>query len=243
MEDMSTGENIEDKNTAVVNNFKPIPDWDKTLLDLTCLTLRVKAHRDNIKHSDNIHSNIEWKMDYLFATYDIDIPDIVLMELHNIPGILFYPSMDENTTFAIIEDSGLSHTLFKKGICVCYGVATEESAKKSCKNVVKLLNDAGVLCSVKRFTIQQMVVSAKLANEIDIDSFAKNNTNSLFYHISSRYGVEYHVPGSQVYIFISQNGEVIIKGCNNYGQISRALSRVHDMMKDYYNVTNNTLKY
>jgi len=137
------------------------------------------------------------------------------------PGLVFRLKRPKTTTL-----------IFGSGKMVCTGSKSEKQARSAVKKVVKELKKAGFIIPGKpRITITNMVATADIGGEVDIEATAYILDNTM-YEPEQFPGLIYRMEEPKVVILIFKTGKTVITGAKSESQIYEAADKIRAILMD-----------
>ena len=120
--------------------------------------------------------------------------------------------------------------VFSTGKMVCTGAKSEKEARRAVHKIVKLVNEAGISMSRKPLiTVQNIVASANLSAELNLELAAMKLENSL-YEPEQFPGLIYRMRNPKVVILLFGSGKLVITGAKFEPEIQEAAEKVLDRL-------------
>lgn len=150
----------------------------------------------------------------------IDLPSIIKV-FENVenrpkfPGLVFRLERPKTTTL-----------LFSTGRMVCVGARSEKGARSAVKKVVrKLKNEGIIILGEPRITIQNVVASADVGGDVDIEK-ASEALDNILYEPDQFPGAIYRMDDPRVVILIFHTGKLVITGAKREEEVHKAVDRI-----------------
>jgi transcription initiation factor TFIID TATA-box-binding protein len=158
--------------------------------------------------------NQSFDLDEIAAT----MPDVEF-DPERFPGLVYRLKFPKTATL-----------VFNTGKMVCTGAKSEKEAKRAVHKIVKLVNEAGINMSRKPIiTVQNMVASANLCAELNLELAAMRLENTL-YEPEQFPGLIYRMRDPRVVILLFGSGKLVITGAKFESQIQEAAEKVFDRL-------------
>ena len=120
--------------------------------------------------------------------------------------------------------------VFTTGKMVCTGAKSEKEARRAVHKIVKLVNEAGISMSRKPLiTVQNIVASANLSAELNLELAAMKLENSL-YEPEQFPGLIYRMKNPKVVILLFGSGKLVITGAKFEPEIQEAAEKALDRL-------------
>jgi len=120
--------------------------------------------------------------------------------------------------------------VFRTGKMVCTGAKSEKEARRAVHKIVRLVNEAGISMFRKPLiTVQNIVASANLSVELNLELAAMKLENSL-YEPEQFPGLIYRMRDPKVVVLLFGSGKLVITGAKFEPQIQEAAEKVFDRL-------------
>jgi transcription initiation factor TFIID TATA-box-binding protein len=124
-----------------------------------------------------------------------------------------------------------SFLIFSSGKATCTGTASEKNAKEAIGNMRKLLKDVGIDVKIPKIEIQNIVASAKLDANLDLDAIAFNLENSE-YEPETFPGLVYKMKGSVTFLIFG-TGKIVCVGARSTKDIKESFDRLVKKLRKF----------
>jgi transcription initiation factor TFIID TATA-box-binding protein len=122
--------------------------------------------------------------------------------------------------------------IFSTGKMVCTGAKSEKESRRAVEKVVKKLRNQGVQIVEKPVvTIQNIVASAALGGEIDLESLVYK-LNRVMYEPEQFPGAVFRMDELQVVFLIFSAGKLVCVGAKKEGQVFEAVERIQKLLEE-----------
>jgi len=136
-----------------------------------------------------------------------------------------------------LERSPITTRIFKSGNVILLGGKSEKQVFLFARRLVRLLRKLGVKdCSIKRFSITNVVASCKLCCKLDLVRFAEDNAVNSSYEVDLFPGLQYtfgDVKTSKQKATIFVHGKLYVTGFKSEDEALQALVQLEDMLIEY----------
>lgn len=145
----------------------------------------------------------------------------VQYEPSRFPGVVFRLKRPKTATL-----------IFSSGKMVCTGAKSAQMARRAVKRVVKDLKKGGiVILNVPKITIENMVGTANIFGEVDLEMAAAELDNVL-YEPEMFPGMIYRMKEPHVVLLIFASGKIVITGGKRFKDIKKAAEKISELLRD-----------
>jgi len=135
------------------------------------------------------------------------------------PGLVFKLKRPKTTTL-----------IFSSGKMVCTGAKSEKMAYGAVRKVVQELKKAGIIIlGEPRITIVNMVASADIGDEVDLEA-AADILDNIMYEPEQFPGAIYRMKEPKVVILIFASGKLVITGAKREEQVHEAADKIRTIL-------------
>ncbi len=121
--------------------------------------------------------------------------------------------------------------IFSSGKLVCTGAKSPKETKEAVANVVKILRKIGIKVPDNyKVEIQNIVASAKLNRELNLDSIAFSLENAE-YEPEQFPGLVYRLDEPRVAFLLFSSGKIVCTGAKTVADIRRAIEKLDKKLK------------
>jgi transcription initiation factor TFIID TATA-box-binding protein len=114
---------------------------------------------------------------------------------------------------------------------VCTGAKSAQMARRAVKRVVKDLKKGGiVILNVPKITIENMVGTANIFGEVDLEMAAAELDNVL-YEPEMFPGLIYRMKEPHVVLLIFASGKIVITGGKRFKDIKKAAEKISELLR------------
>jgi transcription initiation factor TFIID TATA-box-binding protein len=157
----------------------------------------------------------------------IDLQEIV----EKFPQTEYNPSVFPGLVFRLKKPKTAT-LIFGTGKMVCTGAKSEKESRSAVEKVVKELRQQGIQINEKPLvTIQNIVASAALGGEIDLESLVYK-LNRVMYEPEQFPGAVYRMDEPQVVFLIFSAGKLVCVGAKKEEQVYEAVARIRKMLEE-----------
>jgi transcription initiation factor TFIID TATA-box-binding protein len=157
----------------------------------------------------------------------IDLQEIV----EKFPQTEYNPSVFPGLVFRLKKPKTAT-LIFGTGKMVCTGAKSEKESRSAVEKVVKELRHQGIQINEKPLvTIQNIVASAALGGEIDLESLVYK-LNRVMYEPEQFPGAVYRMDEPQVVFLIFSAGKLVCVGAKKEEQVYEAVARIRKMLEE-----------
>ena len=131
--------------------------------------------------------------------------------------------------------------IFSNGRIVCLGAKTEETSKKACRKLAKILKSLNYKVSFKEFQIQNIVGSVDVKFKISLIKlymyFLKNNTyksmNLVIYEPDQFPGLIYRMIEPRIVLLIFVSGKIVLTGAKYRNDIYEGFKNIYPVLTKF----------
>ncbi len=162
------------------------------------------------------------------ATLRVDIPlEVVVKKLE---GVEYEPEQFPGVVLRMKQPK-TACLIFSSGKLVCTGAKSPKETKEAVENVVKMLRKIGIKVPKNyRVDIQNIVASAKLGRDINLDSVAFELENAE-YEPEQFPGLVYRIDEPRVAFLLFSSGKIVCTGAKTIADIKRAVEKLDRKLK------------
>jgi transcription initiation factor TFIID TATA-box-binding protein len=122
--------------------------------------------------------------------------------------------------------------IFSSGKMVCTGAKSEKMARRAVRKVVKELKEGGIIIlEDPRITIENMVGSADIFGEVDLEMAAAELDN-IMYEPEMFPGMIYRMKDPRVVLLIFASGKIVITGGKSFKDVKKAVEKISALLRD-----------
>ena len=123
--------------------------------------------------------------------------------------------------------------IFSTGKMVCTGAKSEKTAGIAISKVVQELKAKGIIDEVKpEVTVQNMVASANLGKEIDLEA-AADILDNIMYEPEQFPGAVYRMSDPKTVLLLFSTGKIVITGAKEEKQVFEAVEKIRALLSEY----------
>jgi transcription initiation factor TFIID TATA-box-binding protein len=123
--------------------------------------------------------------------------------------------------------------IFSSGKMVCAGTKSEAQAKKAVYKIIEDLKDKGIkVVAEPEITIQNMVASANLQKNVDLEA-AADLLENIMYEPEQFPGLIYRMRDPKTVLLIFTSGKLVCAGAKNEDIINESVIKLHEILDDY----------
>lgn len=138
------------------------------------------------------------------------------------PGLVFRLRNPQTTTL-----------IFSTGKMVCTGAKSSKMAKLAVKRVVEELNRNGIeVKGEPEITIQNMVASANLGRNVDLET-AADLLENVMYEPEQFPGLIYRMREPKTVLLIFSSGKIVCTGGKSEEMVHESVNNLYDLLDDY----------
>ncbi len=164
------------------------------------------------------------------ATLKVDIPLEEVVK--NIEGVEYEPEQFPGVVYRM-KSPKTACLIFSSGKLVCTGAKSPKETKEAVANVVSVLKKIGIKVP-KDYTveIQNIVASAKLGRELNLDEIAFELENAE-YEPEQFPGLVYRIDEPRVAFLLFSSGKIVCTGAKTIADIKRAIEKLDKKLKSF----------
>ena len=172
-------------------------------------------------------SDKKWKVEVvnIVATSEIG-EDIDLKKIAKLDGVKYNPRVFPGAVLRISQPKA-AILVFRSGRIVCTGTKRIEDARIAVEKAVKIISDMGIKVECSGIRIQNVVASADLGSEINLNALAIGFLERIEYEPEQFPGLVYRLDNPRVVILVFSTGKIVIVGCKNIDEVERAVENVY----------------
>ena len=130
-----------------------------------------------------------------------------------------------------LKEPKVAALIFSSGKIVCTGAKSPKDAEKAIAKVVKMIETSGVKVTIKpKVRIENIVASAKLGRELNLDMIAFNLENAE-YEPEQFPGLVYRIPDPKVAFLLFGSGKIVCTGGRSIENVRVAIKKLHLRLK------------
>jgi transcription initiation factor TFIID TATA-box-binding protein len=157
----------------------------------------------------------------------IDLQKIV----EKFPHTEYNPSVFPGLVFRLKKPKTAT-LIFGTGKMVCTGAKSEKESRRAVEKVVKKLRSEGIQINDKPVVhIQNIVASAALGGEIDLESLVYKLTK-IMYEPEQFPGAVYRMDNPQVVFLIFSAGKLVCVGAKKEEQVYEAVDKIQKLLEE-----------
>jgi transcription initiation factor TFIID TATA-box-binding protein len=157
----------------------------------------------------------------------IDLQEIV----EKFPQTEYNPSVFPGLVFRLKKPKTAT-LIFGTGKMVCTGAKSEKESRKAVQKVVRELRNKGIqVIEEPVVTIQNIVASAALGGEIDLESLVYK-LNRIMYEPEQFPGAVYRMDELQVVFLIFSAGKLVCVGAKKEEQVYEAVDKIQQLLEE-----------
>ena len=123
--------------------------------------------------------------------------------------------------------------IFSSGKMVCTGSISEKQAKSAVNKVVKELKSKGiVILNRPKIVIQNMVASANLHGNIDLET-AADILDNVMYEPEQFPGLIYRMKEPKTVLLLFASGKLVCTGAKNEEMVYESVGKIRGILEDY----------
>ena len=123
--------------------------------------------------------------------------------------------------------------IFSSGKMVCTGSISEKQAKSAVNKVVKELKSKGiVILNRPKIVIQNMVASANLHGNIDLET-AADILDNVMYEPEQFPGLIYRMKEPKTVLLLFASGKLVCTGAKNKEMVYESVGKIREILEDY----------
>ena len=123
--------------------------------------------------------------------------------------------------------------IFSSGKMVCTGSISEKQAKSAVNKVVKELKSKGiVILNRPKIVIQNMVASANLHGNIDLET-AADILDNVMYEPEQFPGLIYRMKEPKTVLLLFASGKLVCTGAKNEEMVYESVGKIREILEDY----------
>ncbi|MEM3615456.1 MAG: TATA-box-binding protein [Candidatus Methanomethylicia archaeon] len=136
------------------------------------------------------------------------------------PGLVFRLNKPKTATL-----------IFSSGKMVCTGAKSEKDVKKAIKRIISTLKSKGIVIIGKpKITIQNIVASANLKTNINLEKAALTLENTM-YEPEQFPGLIYRMDDPKVVLLLFSSGKMVCTGAKKEEQVYDAVKKIDEKLK------------
>ncbi len=164
------------------------------------------------------------------ATLKVEIPLEEVVK--NIEGVEYEPEQFPGVVYRM-KNPKTACLIFSSGKLVCTGAKSPKETKEAVANVVKILRKIGVKVPKNyEVDIQNIVASAKLGRELNLDDIAFELENAE-YEPEQFPGLVYRIDEPRVAFLLFSSGKIVCTGAKTIADIKRAIEKLDKKLKSF----------
>jgi transcription initiation factor TFIID TATA-box-binding protein len=176
--------------------------------------------------------DLDIKIQNVVASASVDqrfnLPDIV-KTFRNVeyrpkqfPGLVFRLKRPKTATL-----------IFSSGKMVCTGAKSSKLAKSAVRKVVRELKANGIVVLGRpKITIQNMVASANLYGQVDLET-AADLLDNVMYEPEQFPGLIYRMKDPKTVLLIFASGKVVCTGGKSEEMVNESVNKLYELLDDY----------
>ncbi|HIH40466.1 MAG TPA: TATA-box-binding protein [Halobacteria archaeon] len=129
-----------------------------------------------------------------------------------------------------VKDPKAAFLIFSSGKINCTGSRSIEDVEKSCKLLLKDLESVGYNPIKPEIVIQNVVASANLKSEVNLNEIAGALMDDIEYEPEQFPGMVYRLREMNVVVLIFGSGRLVITGAKDTESVHTAAKKVHDKL-------------
>lgn len=138
------------------------------------------------------------------------------------PGLVFKIKRPKTSTL-----------IFTSGKMVCTGAKSAKLAKRAIRKVVRELKNNGIIILGKpKITIQNIVASGNLRNNVDLET-AADLLENVMYEPEQFPGLIYRMQRPKVVLLIFASGKLVCTGAKSDEMVHEAIGKLYSLLDDY----------
>ncbi len=168
-----------------------------------------------------------WKVEIvnIVATSEIG-EDIDLKRVAKLDGVKYNPKVFPGAVLRIKQPKA-AVLVFKSGRIVCTGTKRIEDARIAVEKAVKIIADTGIRVKFGEIRIQNVVASADLGSEINLNALAIGFLERIEYEPEQFPGLVYRLDDPRAVILVFSTGKIVVVGCKDTDEVERAVKNVY----------------
>jgi len=164
------------------------------------------------------------------ATLDQEIDLLAIMKVFR--NVEYRPKQFPGLVFRLKKPKTAT-LIFGSGKMVCTGAKSEKMARNAVNKVVEELKNNGIVILGKpQITIQNIVASANLHGNIDLETAADIMEN-VMYEPEQFPGLIYRMREPKVVMLLFASGKLVCTGAKYEGMVQEAVEKLYDTLEDY----------
>lgn len=132
-----------------------------------------------------------------------------------------------------LKDPKVAALIFSSGKIVCTGAKSPKDSERAIGKVVEMIESAGVKVPGKpKIRIENIVASAKLGRELNLDLIAFNLENAE-YEPEQFPGLVYRIPDPKVAFLLFGSGKIVCTGGRSIENVREAVAKLSKTLKTF----------
>ena len=138
------------------------------------------------------------------------------------PGLVFRLKRPKTSTL-----------IFTSGKMVCTGAKSAKMAKSAIRKVVRELKKMGIIILNKpKITIQNVVASGNLQNNVDLET-AADILENVMYEPEQFPGLIYRMQNPKVVVLIFASGKIVCTGAKSDEMVQESVKKLYKLLDDF----------